>query len=88
VRARLRRALARAFYGPPDWLAHKVTARTRRAVGFWLLVLWLGPGLAAWLMLREALWFIGFMSIFAIWWTGWAGVGTETPVEPEAHREE
>lgn len=71
------------FYKPADWLAHSLTARTRRAANFWLLIIWIMPGTLIWLYLRSALWFVGFMSLFALWWTGWAGVGTETPVEPE-----
>jgi hypothetical protein len=75
--------LNRILYGPPDWLVRQTSARTRRAIGFWLLVLWAGPGTAAWLLLRQALWFVGFMSLFALWWTGWAGLAAETPVEQE-----
>ena len=75
--------MRRVFYGPADWLVARTSARTRRALGFWLLALWLGPGFVLWLMLREALWFVGFMSIFALWWTGLAGLGAETPVEME-----
>lgn len=82
-RGLIRRGCSRAFYGPPDWIAVHTTARDRRAINFWLLVLWLGPGLAVWVILRSALWFIGFMSIYAIW-TGHLGAASaETPVEPE-----
>jgi hypothetical protein len=26
------------FYGPPDWLANKFSARGRRAFGFWTVI--------------------------------------------------
>jgi hypothetical protein len=75
--------VTRVFYGPGDWLANRTSARTRRACAAWLLILWLGPGTIAWLMLRDVLWFVGLMSLVALWWTGWSTVGTETPVEKE-----
>jgi hypothetical protein len=40
-------------------------------------------GLVAWILLRNALWFVGFMSLYAIWITPLAGWAAETPVEPE-----
>jgi hypothetical protein len=73
----------RLFYGPADWLAARTTVRQRRAINFWLLVLWLGPGTALWLLLRDALWFIGFMSLYALWSNHYVGVSAETPVEHE-----
>ncbi len=76
-------SLAAVFYAPGDWLAHALTVRQRRAVSAWLLIVWLVPGLPIWLVLREALWFVGFMSIFALWWTGLATVAGETPAELE-----
>lgn len=30
--------VGRFFYGPPDWLVTKFSARDRRAFGFWVLV--------------------------------------------------
>ena len=33
--------------------------------------------------LRDALWFVGFMSLYAIWVTYIAGWAAETPVEAE-----
>jgi hypothetical protein len=40
-------------------------------------------GLVVWIVLRDALWFVGFMSLYAIWVTHLAGWAAETPVEPE-----
>lgn len=75
--------LAEIFYYPGDWLASNTDARQRRAAGTWAFIVWIFPGLPIWLYWRDALWFVGFMSLFALWWTGWAGIGTETPVEIE-----
>ena len=36
-----------------------------------------------WIILRDALWFVGFMSLYAIWVTHIAGWAAETPVEAE-----
>lgn len=75
----------RVFYGPPDYFVIKTNARLRRAINFWLLVVWLGPGLAIWIVLRSAVWFIGFMSIYAIWTTHFGTFSAETPVEQEGN---
>jgi hypothetical protein len=65
------------------WLARRTTAQQRRSVHFWLTVFWLVPGTIIWLALRDLLWFVGFMSLYAIWVTHLAGWSAETPVEPE-----
>ena len=46
-------------------------------------MVWLTLGLVIWIILRDALWFVGFMSLYAIWVTHLAGWAAETPVEPE-----
>ena len=46
-------------------------------------MLWLGPGTALWLSLRNDLWFVGFMSVWAIWVGHLGAVAAETPVEEE-----
>ena len=56
-------------------------------IHYWLTLLWLTVGLVLWLILREALWFVGFMSLYAIWITHLAGWAAETPVEPEVDAE-
>jgi hypothetical protein len=43
-------------------------------------IMWFTVGLAVWLLLRDALWFVGFMSLYAIWVTHLAGWAAETPV--------
>lgn len=40
-------------------------------------------GLAVWIILRHALWFVGLMSLYAIWITHLADWATETLVEEE-----
>lgn len=71
------------WYKFPETFVHKTTAKQRRALNFWLFILWLVPGTVIWIILRDALWFVGFMSIYAIWITHWSGFSAETPVEQE-----
>lgn len=71
------------FYAPGDWLANNTNVRQRRAISAWLLIVWIMPGLPIWIFLKDALWFVGFMSLVALWWTGMTTIGTETPVEIE-----
>lgn len=72
-----------AVVGLSEWLVRRTTAKTRRALNFWLFLLWLVPGTIIWVWLRDALWFVGFMSLYAIWITHWSGFSAETPVEEE-----
>jgi hypothetical protein len=76
-------ALRRIWYGPPEWIAQSTSAKQRRAINFWLFVVWLIPGFIIWLTLRDALWFVGFMSVWAIWVGHLSTVAAETPVEEE-----
>jgi hypothetical protein len=68
---------------PSELIVDKSTAKIRREVHFWLLALWIVPGVFLWLYLREALWFVGFMSLYAIWISHLTGWAAETPVEEE-----
>lgn len=79
--------LSRLFYGPGDWLA-QAAARTRRAIAAWMLIVCLFPGVPLWLVLRNALWFVGFMSIIALVFGAWGVLSAETPVEPETVEQE
>jgi hypothetical protein len=67
----------------PDRVARRTTAKQRRAVHFWLTTFWLTAGTVIWLYLRSALWFVGLMSLYAIWVTHLAGWSAETPAEVE-----
>ena len=66
-----------------EWVVDKTTAQQRRVIHYWATVLWFTVGLVVWIVLRDALWFVGFMSLYAIWITHLAGWAAETPVEPE-----
>jgi len=66
-----------------EWVIERSTARQRRILHYWLTILWFTVGLVVWIVLRDALWFVGFMSLYAIWITHLAGWAAETPVEPE-----
>lgn len=79
--------MERVIFGPGDWLVDHTSPRVRRAISVWLFILWLVPGLPIWILLRNSLWFVGFMSIFALWWTGMSTIGTETPVEIHEEKE-
>jgi hypothetical protein len=71
-----------------EWFIEHTSARRRRVIHYWATILWLTVGLVAWLILRNVLWFVGFMSLYAIWITHLAGWAAETPVEPEAEERE
>lgn len=72
------------FYAPSDWYVAHTTQRQRAAINTWLLILWIFPGTLIWIFLKSAIWFIGFMSLYAIW-TGHLGAASaETPVEEES----
>jgi hypothetical protein len=80
--------IRKLYYGLPDLLVRKTTVEQRRALIFWLFVLWLIPGTVVWILLRDLLWFVGFMSLYAIWTTHWTGFSAETPVENELTEED
>ena len=61
-----------------EWVIHHTNAKQRRIIHYWLTIFWLTAGLAMWIVLRQALWFVGFMSLYAIWITHLAGWAAET----------
>ena len=65
------------------WVVDRTNAKQRRVLHYWLTIVWFTVGLALWIVLRERLWFVGFMSLYAIWITHLAGWAAETPVEHE-----
>ena len=69
------------------WLTESTTAEQRRYIHFWLTIFWMVPGTVIWIVLRNELWFVGFMSLYAIWVTHLAGWSAETPVEEEIPEE-
>ena len=66
-----------------EWFIDRTSARRRRILHYWATIIWLTIGSVAWIILRDALWFVGFMSLYAIWVTHIAGWAAETPVERE-----
>ncbi len=66
-----------------EWVIDRTTAQQRRVIHYWATLLWFTVGLVTWIALRDALWFVGFMSLYAIWITHLAGGAAETPGEPE-----
>ena len=66
-----------------EWFIEKTSAHRRRVIHYWATIIWLTAGLVIWIILRNALWFVGFMSLYAICVTHLAGWAAETPVEAE-----
>jgi hypothetical protein len=79
---RPRRGLGRKLL-TGEWIIDRTTASQRRVIHYWMTILWFTVGLAVWFVLRNVLWFVGFMSLYAIWITHLAGWAAETPVEDE-----
>ena len=68
-------------------MVDRTNAKQRRVIHYWFTILWFTVGLVLWLVLRNELWFVGFMSLYAIWITHLAGWAAETPVEEEGQDE-
>jgi len=66
-----------------EWIIDRTSAKQRRILHYWLTIVWFTVGLVVWIALRHALWFVGFMSLYAIWITHLAGWAAETPVEEQ-----
>jgi len=66
-----------------EWAVQHTTAKQRRRLNYRLLVFWITAGVLIWILLRSALWFVGFMSLYAIVFTHFSGWSAETPVEQE-----
>src|SRR3954447_21061005 len=70
-----------------EWVIRRTSARQRRIAHYWLTIVWVTVGFFLWIVLRNDLWFVGFMSLYAIWITHMAGWAAETPVEEEEQSE-
>jgi hypothetical protein len=66
-----------------EWIVTRTNARQRRTLHYWLTIVWFTAGSVVWVLLRDSLWFVGFMSLYAIWISHLAGWAAETPVEKE-----
>lgn len=69
------RGLSRGFYGPPDWLVDKFSARDRRAFGFWTAVI----AIALLPIFGRAVFYVAVLSVLALI----PNFTAETPVEEE-----
>lgn len=67
--------IKRILFGPPDWLVNKFDSRTRRAFGFWTLIL---AAFGALFWGREVL-YVTILSVIALI----PNFTSETPVENE-----
>jgi hypothetical protein len=70
-----------------EWVIDRTNAKQRRIMHYWLTIAWFTFGTILWIFLRNDLWFVGFMSLYAIWITHLAGWAAETPVEEEDEAE-
>lgn len=67
--------MGRLFYGPPDWLVEKFSARDRRAFGFWTIVL----SVIGAIFFGRAVLYVTILSIVALI----PNFASETPMETE-----
>lgn len=67
--------ISRIFYGPPDWLVTKFNTRSRRAFGFWTLIL-AAIGALFW---GDKVLYVTILSVLALI----PNFSSETPVEEE-----
>jgi hypothetical protein len=67
--------VSRVFYGPPDWLVTKFSARDRRAFGFWTVIV--AAGLTP--LFGRAVLYVTILSVVALV----PNFTAETPVEHE-----
>ena len=70
------------YLKPADWLAHRTTARERRAHGFWLGALFVFLTALSWASVEHqvAIHVLQLVNLLLLCWTI---VTTETPVETE-----
>ena len=69
-----------------EWIIDRTNARQRRILHYWLTILWFTVGLVLWIVLRDDLWFVGFMSLYAIWITHLAVASLPLRHDPRARR--
>lgn len=72
------------FFLPGDWLAEELSARSRRALATWVLILCIFPLTPVWVIwFFTSVAFIAAVSIFALILAAWGILSAETPVESE-----
>jgi hypothetical protein len=73
----------RLLYGPGDWLGTRWSARERRAMLAWALLLSIFPLTPLTFFWKDAVWMVWTLSIIAIWLSLISAVSAETPAEAE-----
>ena len=72
----------RVLYGPSEWLAHRTNAKERRAIGFWMGVLFVVATVMTWTRIEHQL-ALRMLQLLTLLLLCWTIVTTETPVETE-----
>lgn len=76
--------LKNIFFFPGDWLAEQTTARTRRTLATWVLILSIVPLTPIWIaFFFSSVPFLAAVSIAALWLAAWGIAAAESPVENE-----
>lgn len=74
--------MRRLFYAPSEWIANISNARERRAIGFWLGILFVVCTIATWTSIEHQL-ALRILQLLTLLLLCWTIVTTETPVETE-----
>lgn len=70
------------FYAPGDWLGSRFSARQRRAIAAWCLIL-VFVTIPLRYFAKDAVWMVWLLSEVALLFGLWGVVSAETPVEAE-----
>lgn len=70
------------FYTPTDWLAERTTARDRRALGFWMAIVFVAATVMTWTRIEHQL-AARVLQVLTLTLLLWTIMTTETPVEEE-----
>ena len=70
------------FYGPTDWLADRTDARYRRALGFWMAIVFVAATVMTWTRVEHQL-ATHIVQVLTLTLLLWTIMTTETPVEEE-----
>lgn len=70
------------FYAPTDWLAARTSARDRRALGFWMAVVFVIATVMTWTSIEHLL-AARILQVLTLTLLLWTIMTTETPVEEE-----
>ena len=70
------------FYAPTDWLAERTDARDRRALGFWMAIVFVAATIMTWTSIEHTL-AAHILQVLTLTLLLWTIMTTETPVEEE-----